>query len=70
MKSNELILVHHGVKGQKWGIRRYQNEDGSLTAAGRKQYDKNLGERSTLKKVLRFIELLSIKQNQTAVISM
>ena len=69
MKSNELILAHHGVKGQKWGVRRYQNEDGSLTAAGRKQYDKNLGERSTFKKVLRFIELLPIKQNQTAVIS-
>ena len=67
---SETILIHHGIKGQKWGIRRYQNEDGSLTAAGRKQYDKNLGERSTLKKVLRFIELLPIKQNQTAVISM
>lgn len=67
---SETILVHHGVKGQKWGIRRYQNEDGSLTAAGRKQYDKNLSERSTLKKVLQFIELLPIKQNQTAVISM
>lgn len=67
---SETILIHHGIKGQKWGVRRYQNEDGSLTAAGRKQYDKNLGERSTLKKVLRFIELLPIKQNQTAVISM
>ena len=67
---SETILAHHGIKGQKWGVRRYQNEDGSLTAAGRKQYDKNLGERSTLKKVLRFIELLPIKQNQTAVISM
>lgn len=67
---SETILVHHGVKGQKWGIRRYQNEDGSLTAAGRKQYDKNLGEKSVLKKILRFIELLPIKQNQTAVISM
>ena len=31
-------LYHHGVKGQKWGLRKYQNEDGSLTAAGRKHY--------------------------------
>lgn len=32
-------LVHHGVKGQKWGVRRFQNEDGSLTSKGRKRYD-------------------------------
>lgn len=31
-------LCHHGVKGQKWGNRRYQNEDGSLTSAGRAHY--------------------------------
>lgn len=31
-------LRHWGVKGQKWGVRRYQNKDGSLTAAGRKRY--------------------------------
>lgn len=31
-------LYHHGVKGQKWGVRRFQNEDGSLTAAGREHY--------------------------------
>ena len=30
-------LYHHGIKGQKWGVRRYQNEDGSLTAAGKKR---------------------------------
>lgn len=30
-------LYHHGVKGQKWGVRRYQNKDGSLTPAGKKR---------------------------------
>lgn len=30
-------LYHHGVKGQKWGVRRYQNADGSLTPAGKKR---------------------------------
>ena len=35
--SNELY--HHGIKGQKWGVRRFQNKDGSLTNAGRKRYD-------------------------------
>ena len=29
-------LYHHGVKGMRWGVRRYQNEDGSLTPAGKK----------------------------------
>lgn len=36
MENNEL--QHHGVKGQKWGVRRYQNPDGSLKSAGRKRY--------------------------------
>lgn len=31
-------LYHWGIKGQKWGVRRYQNKDGSLTPAGRKRY--------------------------------
>lgn len=32
------FLAHHGIKGQKWGQRRWQNEDGSLTSAGRAHY--------------------------------
>lgn len=40
MENNEL--QHHGVKGQKWGVRRYQNRDGSLTKAGQRRYAKEL----------------------------
>jgi len=31
-------LYHHGILGQKWGVRRYQNSDGSLTSAGKRRY--------------------------------
>ena len=34
-------LSHHGILGQKWGVRRYQNNDGSLTAKGKKRYDES-----------------------------
>ena len=37
--QEEDYLEHHGIKGQKWGIRRYQNADGSLTEEGRRRYD-------------------------------
>lgn len=35
---NKTYLVHSGIKGQRWGVRRYQNEDGSLTPAGIRRY--------------------------------
>ena len=35
----EYVIYHHGIKGQKWGVRRFQNKDGSLTAKGKKRYD-------------------------------
>ena len=31
-------LEHHGIKGMRWGVRKYQNEDGTLTDAGKKRY--------------------------------
>lgn len=43
-------LKHHGVKGMKWGVRRYQNKDGSLTNAGKKRYDRDVRENDAKKK--------------------
>lgn len=37
--SNELY--HHGIKGMRWGVRRFQKKDGTLTNAGKKRYDKD-----------------------------
>lgn len=36
--NNDEYLAHHGILGMKWGIRRYQNKDGTLTPEGRKRY--------------------------------
>ena len=41
-------LCHYGVLGMKWGIRRYQNKDGSLTAAGKKRKKLSADDRSHL----------------------
>lgn len=42
-------LAHHGIKGQRWGIRRYQNEDGSLKDAGKARYIKSTLKRNEIR---------------------
>jgi transketolase len=43
MMYEDNYLAHYGIKGQRWGIRRFQNEDGSLTYAGRARVAKTAG---------------------------
>lgn len=43
--DNYQELYHHGVKGQKWGVRRYQNPDGSYKAGAEGRYSSNSGQK-------------------------
>lgn len=40
-ETNNNYLAHHGIKGQKWGVRRFQNKDGTRTLLGRKREQEN-----------------------------
>lgn len=65
MDNNEL--QHHGIKGQKWGRRRFQNLDGSLTEAGKKRYDVDSDSSSGAKVVPGKKPLYNTKNNKTPV---
>lgn len=41
VESRINAIWHHGVKGMKWGVRRYQNKDGTLTPEGRRRYERD-----------------------------
>ena len=46
-------LLHYGIKGQKWGIRRFENPDGTLTPAGKERYLKNSQNPNSKKKIFK-----------------
>lgn len=58
---NNTELFHTGVKGMKWGVRRYQNKDGSLTPLGKKRYAKELAKLEAEKKRIHQQELTAKK---------
>lgn len=57
----EYELYHHGIKGMKWGVRRFQKKDGSLTASGKKRYDDRKRDEKAYRK-----KMLAIAKNKNA----
>ena len=62
MVNNQL--KHHGIKGMRWGVRRFQNKDGSLTSAGKKRYEDDDPNVSSGKKRFSYKEKLAEKKKQ------
>lgn len=53
MTYEENALAHYGIKGQKWGVRRYLNDDGTLTDLGKKHYGEDYTKRERPRRILR-----------------
>lgn len=64
MNNNYSELYHYGIQGQKWGIRRFQNEDGSLTNDGKLRYETNLDGKRTKKAEKKYIKDLKDHRRQ------
>ena len=64
--NNELY--HHGILGQKWGVRRYQNPDGSLTEEGRKRYGVGYSKYLTKRDFVRNLDLWGSKPDKNMLV--
>ena len=62
IKNGELM--HWGVPGMRWGIRRYQNKDGTLTPAGKKRYDKEMEKAKADAKIVKNRERTQAKMDK------
>lgn len=58
-------LQHHGIKGQRWGVRRYQNSDGTLTNAGKKRYNKELEKLKAEEEKIKAAEKVAANKKRT-----
>lgn len=62
IETPDIELYHHGIKGQRWGFRRFQNRDGTLTAAGRKR--KGLIETVKNRRKMKKLRVAKVKKQQ------
>jgi len=59
-------LAHHGIKGQKWGVRRFQDQNGTLTPEGRKRYRSDQGTREILENTSSYNDLSKANRREYA----